>query len=397
MVKIHNSKNIFYPFLIFVFFNTLLFIYIFNFDSLFPFNEHNYKYNSHHYLQDKRVTGENFSLLNALGQYDAQWYLQIAERGYPKSPTNTDIGDKTKMDGLTYAFFPLYPIFVKSINFFVGNVELSAFLLSTLFLILNFFSLYYLVSNLYGVKTAVKTIFLIFFFPFSIFFRSYFTEGLYLFLLIWFSYFLIKRKFLHSSFFLALINITKMSGFLLNIIFSLMLLKEYRKKKLKLDIAIYLIMMMSLPFLTWMLYNFWQTGDFLYFLSVRKSWSLMGNIFFLYPLYNFTLYFAFPLLPLHFFHFSLIDLSVILIVLIILIKSRKVIRNELRIISFAIWLSPLLIHDPMSFSRYQIVSFPLFMYLARVLSGRKYFLIFAMFFIFLLITSALFVNWYWVG
>ena len=145
------------------------------FHSSVQFHLYNYIKNSHHFIPDTRVTSDKFNLTNALGQYDAQWYLRNSVLGYPKSPRNEDIDDKSRMDGLSYAFFPLYPTFISIPNMLIGNIEYSAFLTANLLMILNFFSLFYVLRKISGEKIALKTTFLLFLFPFSIFYRSYFS------------------------------------------------------------------------------------------------------------------------------------------------------------------------------------------------------------------------------
>src|SRR5438105_3381549 len=86
--------------------NMLLYGWMAMFHSLIPFDKFDYQINAHHYVTDNRINGGTFSLVRAIGQYDAQWYLKIANSGYPTHPRNMDVNDKATMDGLSYAFFP---------------------------------------------------------------------------------------------------------------------------------------------------------------------------------------------------------------------------------------------------------------------------------------------------
>ncbi|MCL5970769.1 MAG: glycosyltransferase family 39 protein, partial [Patescibacteria group bacterium] len=352
-----KNKKLLLGFLIFSFLNIFLYFFIINFNSKVKFHKFNYLYNAHHFLKDKRAEDGKFNFLRAMGQYDAQWYLKIAENGYPQNPGNINVQDKKIMGGLTYAFFPLYPIFFKAFNSFFKNVELSAFIFSNLFLIINFFSLYFIIVSFYSKKIALRSIFLLFFFPFAIFYRSYFTEGLYLFLLIWFSYFLIKKKYLYSTVFLSILNITKATGFLLNFLLLYFLVKEFKQKKTTLKFFIFQIMILFLPILAWIMFNFNQTGNPFYFISIRSVWV---STFLVAPFINFSTVFLYPILPLHSFHFSELDILIAALTLLLLLKAKRILINELWWISFILFLTPLLVSDFMSFSRYQTVSFPLF-------------------------------------
>lgn len=422
------SKKLIISFFLFAAINIFLYLFIIKFNPLFPFQKDNYIYNSHHYLKDPRINGSNFQFIRALGQYDAQWYLKIGDRGYPKNPKNINLDDKKTMDGLTYAFFPLYPLVLHVANYLFRNIELTAFVVSNIFLILNFFSLYFVISSIYpndksktniyrhsgnpakagasriwrGCWTsqydvnsiAIKSIFLLFLFPFSIFFRSYFTEGMYLFLLIWFAYFLIKKKFLFSAICLAFLNVVKANGFLLNFLLFYFLYKEVKEKKMSLKKAFVLTIVLMLPFLSWIIFNYFQTGNFFYFNEAQTSFFTPKMFV---PLYNFSAVFSIPWLNFHSYHSSIVDLFFVIYVLLILKISKKSLDSRLWWISFLIWLSPLLIKDIMSFPRYQLVSFPLFVYFASKLRTRNYFIVITLLLFGLFIISIYFVNWYWVG
>ena len=171
---------------IFLIINIIFYGFIILFNTRIPFSAYDYRVNAHHYLTDQRINKKSFNLLDALGQYDAQWYLKIAEKGYPKNPAPETLDNKKIMGGLSYAFFPFYPVILSIFNAPIGNIEFSAFTVANILLILNFLSLYFMIKQFYSPGIAFKTIFLLFLFPFSMFYRSYFTEGLFLFLLIWF-------------------------------------------------------------------------------------------------------------------------------------------------------------------------------------------------------------------
>lgn len=95
---------------LFVLLNILLYLFITLFYNRVPFNDYNYYNNAHHYFDDPRIENGNFNLIQSLGVWDAQWYLFIASEGYPKNPSTSTVGDKSIMDALSYAFFPLYPL-----------------------------------------------------------------------------------------------------------------------------------------------------------------------------------------------------------------------------------------------------------------------------------------------
>lgn len=389
------QKLLLISFLVFILGNVYLYNFILEYHSVIHFNSYNYKFNAHHFLKDSRINNGPFSFLRAMGQYDAQWYLKTASIGYPKQRTIDDIKNKLIMGGLNYAFFPFYPLVLRLFNTYIKNIELSAFLLSNILLIVDFFSLYYVVSKLYGKKIGIKTCFLLFFFPFSIFYRSYYTEGLYLSLLIWFGYFWIRKKYILAAVFLSFLNITKGNEILLNLVFILYLLKEVKRKKYAIWRAEVVGAIQILPFLIWALFVYIQTGFLFYFYTAQHAWIQSEKL----PpfLYNLAIISFFPKLPLHYFNSSKIDVVMIVITAFLLFKSRKYLRPELWWISFLLYSTQLVIIHTMSFSRYQSVSFPLFIYIASRFNTKYFLCVAFLFYVGLLIVSIFFVNWYWIG
>jgi len=386
-------KKFWITFLGFIIINLLLYLFIYFCNNRVPFDKFDYTVNAHHFLKDQRIEKGGFNFLRALGQYDAQWYLKTGKEGYPKSPANTNINDKNILNGLSYAFFPLYPIILRVANNIFNNIELSGFVLINILLVANFFSLYFVISKLYNQNCALKTVFLLFLYPFSIFFRSYFSDGLLLLLLIWFGYFLIKKKWFFVAIFLGFLTITRGTGLFMIPIFLYQLAKELKIHLITVKKTIFLVFLSTIPFLLWIIYCYIQTGNRLYFYLVRAAWTTIP----IPIIHNLAMIMSLATLPLHDFHLSKIDVFSIVIVLVLLIKSKKSLHPQLWIMSFLLWLGPLLVTDTMSFSRYQIVSFPLFVYLSQKIHGAWYMILLTIFGIGLYILSLYFVNWYWVG
>ena len=396
MTKTHQRRPLLFLLAVVILSSSVIYAVMWGFHSALPFQQTNYTQNSHHFLLDARINGGPFVFLRALGQYDAQWYLRIATNGYPAHPTNIDMQDKTAMDGLTYAFFPLYPLLIAALNVLVGNVELSAFLLSNLLIILNTISLYLLIQKLYNPSIAVKTTLLLFLFPFSIFFRSYFAEGLQLLFLIWFAYCMSQKRMLPAACVLACLNVTKGNSMLLIVYFGIYLVWRtltHQEKWLNTLIA---LLISGLPLAGWVLFNYIQTGDPLYFHSVYQSWD--STPLYLNASMNVLSMVSLFSLPLHYFEHSFIDSFIAIATLVMLVFSWKRLPSVLWWIGFILWLTPFISHNLMSFSRYQSVSFPLFLFLALLLRNKKAYIPVAIIFSGLLIlTSLYFINWYWVG
>lgn len=379
----------------FCIFNALLYFFIFKYQSKIPFNRKDYKNNYHHFFVDPRIDNKPFDFLRALGPSDAQWYLKIASEGYPINPNNINIKDRTVMNGITYAFFPLYPIMVATTNIFFHNIELSAFILGNLLLVINFISLYWVISKVSTPNLAFKTIGLIFLFPFSIFYRSYFTEGLLLFFLIWTGWYFIKKKWFYVACLIGLIGVIKANALLLNIIVCYTIYREYTKGAVSKKTFIGSSISVWMPIVFWMIYCYLQTGDFLYFVTARAGWYVAPPI--LIGLYNILISLRIFQMPLHHFHYSKIDTLMMYTIFFLLLKSKNSIDRRLWWISMALWLTPLLTTDLMSFSRYQTISYPLFFYLAKSTNKIVYTALLFTFLVGLLFVSIYFINWYWIG
>ncbi|HUQ85550.1 MAG TPA: hypothetical protein VM077_04455 [Candidatus Limnocylindrales bacterium] len=391
------NRNFWLFLLLFLALNILLYSFISLYHHKVPFSSDNYKSNAYHFLSDPRSETDNdFVLLRALGQYDAQWYLRIATHGYPKNPPNENVSLQNAQNGLSYAFFPLYPVLLSITDIPIQNIELTAFLISNILMLAIFASLYFVIQSFYNVNTAVKTIFLLFLFPFSIFYRSYFTEGLFLLILIWFLYFLIKKRFIVSAVFLALTCITRPNGLLLAPFFLFIIAYDYIWERISLKILLVSLLISAVPFSGWLLFCYINTGSPFYWASVQSNWTSNQNISF--PLlHNIDTFLRLPSLPLHTFHASKLETLTVASVGILLVLSRKKLKPELWWVSFLFWLFPLLFKDTMSYTRYQIVSFPLFLYLAQKTNRTGFIILLILFSIGLLLLSLFFINWYWVG
>ncbi len=375
---------------LFVFINVGLYAFSAIYHDKVSLNVFNYSHGgTHHYLSDPRIENlAKFNFLRSWGSYDGQWYLEIAEQGYPRKPTGDSV--------LRYAFFPLYPMLLKCANFFFNNIELTAFILTQVILILNFFSIYYVLSKLFNLNLAVKTIFLFFTLPLSVFYRSYYTEGLFLFLEIWFLYHLVRKNFLLCGVFLGLLNITRGSGLPLVLVLLFAVYKGLKSQRISLMTAHLSIIASMIPIFFWMGFNYINTGSPFFFHQAHSYW--FPNYFPLITLiYNLGTVFFFPIMPLHNFHFSQINIFLMVLSIILLFKSRAFLPKEFWWTSFILFLTPLATRDLMSFGRFTVVNLPIFLYLSNKVDGSKYLVIVLFFLFLLLLTSLFFINWYWIG
>ncbi len=346
-----------------------------------PFQITSHSNSFHHFLPDHRITQNKFFLPNALAQADSQWYLKIASDGYPRSPVLTTLADKKSMDYPSYAFFPLYPMLIRLVNQVVGDVEISAFILMIILLVSNTI----LLSKYFGPKTTL----LILIFPFSIFFRSYYTESLQILLLTLFIVSLVKKRLVAASLFVGLLTITKGTTLLLLPFTWYKLISSTDSLKSKFTGFILSI----LPITLWSTYCYLQTGDFFIFLGVRSLW-FEANL--LTPLYNLGSLLNTRFLESHFPHYSFIENTFFLFFSVVLLKAKKLLTSDMFLIGLCLFILPIFTTDLTSFSRYQSINIPLFLFLSKI-RHQNYVLVALTFFLSLVFITPFFINWYWVG
>lgn len=380
------SRSFKFSLLIFILINVFLYLFIFFFHDIIPFNTFEYYYHAYHYLPDPRYYHQSFDFFRALDQWDAQWYIDIASRGY------------SQMSGsYMYAFFPMYPLTVFMINYIFNNIELTAFIVSNIFLLADFISLYYIVTKLYDERIAFRTSILMFIYPFSIFYRSYFAEGLFLFFLLWFCYFLSTKKWFYATLFLAFLCVTRPTGMFLIPLYVILILKAVVDNKYNMSVLKFFeySFVASIPFVGWLYYCYNTTGNSFFWMHTDTGW-LRPSV--LHPIsFNITQLIHFGSLKFHYFGNSKIEDITLLIVIAILIFSKKRLKPELWWTCFLLAIPIPFIKDLISFSRFQSISFPLFLYISLLLDGSKFIIVCTILYILLLLTSLYFVNWYWVG
>jgi len=390
-MKFVNKYLLIFSFIAFLFLNLVLYLFMDFFHAQIPFNRSSYIYESYHYKQDPRITHQPFSLLNALGQWDSQWYLKIAGEGYPK-PTHGGNKNERLVNKLSYTFFPLLPLLIFFINLLFKNIELSAFILANSIMTANFFSLYIVISRWFSRTIAIKTIFLVFLFPFSIFFRGYYTEGLRLLLFIWLCFGIQEKKCFLAAFCLGLLSITSGISLLLLPYFMLLLFVFWKNKTISYKNLLYSGIVTGLPFFFWILFCFIQTGNPFFFVLTSYAWYRPA-----FPLlHNILLLFSLPWLPTISTYGSKLDVLFIWLTLFLTFVSRKILPWFVWLTTLILGFTSLILQDSAAFARFTSVLFPFFVYLAYVLRGKYYFFMLFLFTVGLLGVSLLFINWYWI-
>jgi hypothetical protein len=362
--------------------------------SLVRFHGVNYRANSYHYLPDPRIIDpRSFHLLSALNQYDAQWFTRIADEGYKEYRPGPGAAKDEPPHRLSFAFPPLYPMLIGAATMVVGSVELGAFIVAQVLLLAGFASIYWLVSRWYTGALAARTAWLLFLHPFSIFYRSYFSEGLFLVLLVITLDAMRLERFVRAGVSIGLLAVTRLVGGVSGLALVLQALPAWLAGRLGAKKALRAAVAALLPIGLYALLCYAKTGNPLFFVKVRAEW------FWGYPPPLATLrtmsYFA--TIPWHGFHYSRIDVLSIVLSGVLLLYARRWLPRYWWYFSLFLWVIPILTTDTMSASRYQVVNLPLFLYAADKLPTRWYVGVAVLSAGALLVVSLYFVNWYWIG
>jgi hypothetical protein len=199
-------------------------------------------------------------LLAPLARWDSVWYLRIADSGYGDSPARA-------------AFFPLYPLLVRSVGALFGGshaallaaaylVSLSAFLAALVLL-------YRLTELELGHRLARPTLLLLAVFPAAVYFGAPYSESLFLLLAVGVFYAARTRRWAWAGACAGLAAATRSAGILL--LLPLALIWWSSRPRRPADAAWLLLAPLGLA-----AYAAWLglvEGDALRFLDVQDAWS----------------------------------------------------------------------------------------------------------------------------
>ena len=322
------------------------------------------------------------SIMNLFFKWDSQWYMDIIYNGYVYVP-----GQESSI-----GFFPLYPMLVKLASFVFGNPKLMGFLISNVALFLACIYMYKLVKLDYKDKKediALKSVFYMLIFPLTFFFSIFYTEGLFMFLVISCFYYARKKQWMIAGILGFFLSLTRSLG----VFVFIPILVEYLdidypfkiKKKVKKDVLWLLLIPAGL--LSFMLYCYIKFGSFLTYFHSKAAWGNQFSSVFT-TLGTITRYGLF---------YKIIFLSSIILTLIIIIyliySGARFSYVVYCLLFLYLYLSAGILEG---IPRYISILFPL--YLGIALASRKKYLeyIFVLFSMMLLtLFLILFVNGYW--
>lgn len=334
----------------------------------YPFNSHSYFHDFHHLKIDNRAINGEVNFFDLWNYADSEWYLSIAQDGYPSAKqilsnmrSSYMFASTVKDSHMRYAFFPLYPsligIFAK-----LFNLKLAAFATTLLINVLALIAFLHLIKQYFPEEDAIWPFLLLFLFPFSIFYSLYFSEALFLLLSLLVFIFLKSKKYFLMAASGFLLTLTHPNGFLIVLPIFLNLLIHKEKKAL----PYILTFIIPTSFLIYLFFGYVRTGVWNFYSDVNRVvwgtnfYDIKGHL-----INQVELVLHFLRLPLHGFHKSKIDtLVMVSFGIIIGIMWLRKFPRDLTLWSTLIWAIPLITkNDLMSYSRYMSVSFPVFIFL----------------------------------
>lgn len=340
-----------------------IFLLIFLAYSLLPFGTKFY-YPNFTYPIHAPIT-----LATAYQTWDAQHYLFLSEKGYAK---NID----------SNAFSPLLPLLIHTVSLVTRNSFIAGLLVANIFSIIGMYLFYAFTEKIYTKKIAYRSLLFLLAFPTSFYFSLIYTESLFLFLVILFFLFLQQKKILFASISAFFLPMTRIIGTIIIIPFTFSYILEYHAHTVYDELSVIAksffrkkTLFLLSPFIGLgivMCVFYITTGSFFTqftaqenFISQYSFFSIFNPLFFLKALFTFPLH-------LHGFTDSLLDRIFFLLFLTFLPLLWKRVSLVLFIYTVTFGLLPVLSGSFMSYMRYLVILFPLFIGLGMLSLEKKY-------------------------
>lgn len=292
-------------------------------------------------------------------QADANWYVQIAEKGYDREAFSAE-------RPRNWAFFPLFPLAWREAGRLTGEYPLTGVALSHLFF---FFALlyFYRASRAFGLdaETADRAVFYLAAFPVSYFFSLPLTESLFLLLTVTSFYTARRGRWWAAALLGALASATRATGVLLLPALAVLFVQTYGRASWRRREALWLLLVPS-GLVAFMLFLHTTTGNAFAFRDALAAWGRAPGLF-VGPLYD---YLRDPLLVMSHWDFRLLNFAAAALALAsaaVLLKRREWALGAYVAMATLVALSSRLLQSQ---ARYAMVLFPVFMVLAAAAAGR---------------------------
>jgi Gpi18-like mannosyltransferase len=323
-----------------------------------------------HFVQNKLI-----GFFGMHGNWDGEWYLDIAKNGY-----------SYHLEGLSnVAFFPLYPFLIRLLGVF-GGLGISGWLISVLSLYGGAIFLYKIVKEFHPGVDVFLVIGFMLIFPTAFFFNAIYTESLYLFLSTATFYYVLKKNYMMAGVLGLFATLTRSTGILL---FLPLLYQVYENERFRLNGLGKAWPLLLMPGAILLLFTFYFLvfKDFWLFFKIEGIW---GRAF---QVNQGHLQFASPSSIVNF----ATDIGFIVVILLAVLFSHQKLKGSYRLYMLIGALVPLSTGTTMSIGRYILPLFPVFILLAGV---KNRYILFGWALascLLLALYTTLFVNNYWAG
>jgi len=324
--------------------------------------------------------GKSFNYWKSWAQWDGGHFLTIAQNGYHFF---TD-----------YAFLPLYPFLVKSLNYLMGNVLLSGLVISSICLLIFLLIFFRLIESKYNQKIAFFTIAAFMLFPTSFFTVAFYSESLFLMLTGLCFYFLYKKNYLFAAIFCSFAALTRIVGIFLfiSIIYTYFTQLNFNVKKL--DRNIIFILISPLPLIAYSIYLALNGQSSIIYLTSERFWArgltdpISTLISYIWSIFTYPQ-------SLNFYF----DFTLTIFFLTVLFLGRGKIPSSMWIFSVLVILAGISTGTLVSMPRYILASIGSFIILGKVFKDniKLSTLIFSLSLIVQIILATLFISGYWVA
>lgn len=213
---------------------------------------------------------------DGLCRWDCQWYVRLAEEGYDPFPAPTMI------NAGNWAFFPLYPMLIWAVKLVTGLPTMVAATGTSILLSIGAARIAW---TLLGRDLRAYVLFSAFLLcgPFSVYFTTFYTEVLFLFLTVCVFLALAERKFLLAGLFAAGLSATRIVGVF--IVFAILVevwrahreaggtWRDFVPTVLRRPDVVLAFALAPVGLFAYMLYLHLTIGDGLAFQHVQRAWG----------------------------------------------------------------------------------------------------------------------------
>lgn len=339
------------------------------------------------YYREQLISSKLPDYIWGFGNFDGVHYLRIAEMGYSSQ--------------YSQAFFPLYPILIKTFSYLLpfnlqANLLISGLLLANLFAVLGLFLLYKLFKLDFDERISYKSILLLIAFPTAFYLGAVYTESLFLFLTVLSFLLMRKEKFFLGAVVIGLATATRVFGVLL---IPMLVYYLYKTKFPLYKSVVYCVLAVS-GIIIYMIYLGINFGDPIYFLNAQPAFGAERTnhqlIFLPQVLYRYLKIFITVDLKTALFLNAFLEFIFTILPLILIFLARKMIKKEYSYFSFMSLIIPTLTGTLSSMPRYSLMIFPTFPFLAKKL--KKFFYLFCLLlFVLQIILLVMYIRGYWVS